>query len=483
MSHESNMHPVKKYQFDYAFAGGMILPSQMKTLMDCDVERLRIGSFGVVSLPIDAEDEQVAIAQGKDWGDALAKSAQHESRLMDISPEIYHSDFAEKWLKWANQLHEVGQSVMFPHYEIKAGTERVFSLDPHPDKRFSSLHKRTKIALIYGKHSEFGLYSYDLAFVIPDHGLGWDKVHVFAGGGGGIWGASEALAPRPADWLGLYSCEDAVKLSECLMQWNKEYGDWSNPRKRRLKSLIGVKGLDWLSEQIKTAGLSFRQGECPKFLSVGEQSYDEARNQLVVYVPRGVIDNQAQYPLFGALKEVATRLKKPVWITPQMNLLFHEDDASLVQEIRRLLPNKENPSSLKMEAMACRGFPMCKKAKASASTVLHTLTKLIDSLLAKENLNGHHLVFRISGCPNGCSRPMFAELALIGRKEAQYDLFIGGSPLGDRLAYRYKKAVPYDTLEEVLGKLFAQFAKERENESFGDWATRQQNKLQPAEKS
>lgn len=43
-------------------------------------------------------------------------------------------------------------------------------------------------------------------------------------------------------------------------------------------------------------------------------------------------------------------------------------------------------------------------------------------------------VVRVTGCPNGCSRPYMAEIALIGDGANSYQLWLGGSPAQTRLA-------------------------------------------------
>jgi sulfite reductase (ferredoxin) len=40
---------------------------------------------------------------------------------------------------------------------------------------------------------------------------------------------------------------------------------------------------------------------------------------------------------------------------------------------------------------------------------------------------------RMTGCPNGCSRPYTTEIGLVGRGKKSYDIHLGGEPVGIRL--------------------------------------------------
>jgi sulfite reductase (ferredoxin) len=76
----------------------------------------------------------------------------------------------------------------------------------------------------------------------------------------------------------------------------------------------------------------------------------------------------------------------------------------------------------------------------------------------------------MTGCPNGCSRPYAAELGIVGRTKKNYDIFVGGSPAGDRLARLLRADVALTEVPDLLRPLLADFARSSDGESFGDWA-------------
>ena len=79
----------------------------------------------------------------------------------------------------------------------------------------------------------------------------------------------------------------------------------------------------------------------------------------------------------------------------------------------------------------------------------------------------------MSGCPNGCSRPYVAEIALTGRAPGKYNLYVGGGFHGERLNTMIRENIGEATILEVLGEQFGRFARERQpGERFGDFIHR-----------
>ncbi len=463
------------YTFDYSFDGGWIHPGQLSLLLEYSRQDWRIMSFSTLSISVDAggddaspERDMHALAM------ELNRYARQSERGVDVSSLLLHGEYASKWEDFACRLNAIATSVSFPFYEIRHGQERIFSMAKDPAARFQALHKRNKISLETPPHHEFGLYSCDLAFVVPEGRQQDNVVHLFAGGGGGIFGGSPALAPRRASWLGLFTCDEALSVSKYLLELNETWGETANPRKRRLKSLFATRGEDWVHARLSEAGFRILTGHEPGFLSSGELSRAEEYNRGLLFVSGGKLADTPEYPLASFLTQLLPRLTYPLRITPQGNLRIHPEDAranrDLLHDFSTLYAEFASP--LRVASLACRGLPICKRAKALSSRILTSTSALLDNLLRPYGLAGVSLIFRISGCPNGCSRPLFAELSLVGRTKSTYDLFAGGSPRGDRAARLFRKAVRIDELPEVLSPLFREWAEARQEVpdlSFGDW--------------
>jgi sulfite reductase (NADPH) hemoprotein beta-component len=83
------------------------------------------------------------------------------------------------------------------------------------------------------------------------------------------------------------------------------------------------------------------------------------------------------------------------------------------------------------------------------------------------------ILLRLSGCPNGCSRPYLGEIALVGRGPGRYDLRLGADFRGQRLNQLHRENVDEPAILEALSPLFARYATERAiDEGFGDFLLR-----------
>jgi len=79
----------------------------------------------------------------------------------------------------------------------------------------------------------------------------------------------------------------------------------------------------------------------------------------------------------------------------------------------------------------------------------------------------------MTGCPNGCARPYIAEIGLVGKGPARYNLYLGGAFDGSRLSKLYAEDLGHDGIVAALDPLFAAYAKKRrKHERFGDFLIR-----------
>jgi sulfite reductase (ferredoxin) len=80
---------------------------------------------------------------------------------------------------------------------------------------------------------------------------------------------------------------------------------------------------------------------------------------------------------------------------------------------------------------------------------------------------------RTTGCPNGCARPYTAEIGIVGASLNMYSIYLGGTPLGTRLAQLFAQNVKREQIAGKLRPLFQRFREERNpSEGFGDFCHR-----------
>jgi sulfite reductase (NADPH) hemoprotein beta-component len=131
------------------------------------------------------------------------------------------------------------------------------------------------------------------------------------------------------------------------------------------------------------------------------------------------------------------------------------------------------PTAIARSAVACVALPTCALAMAEAERYLPGFLGALEPLLDKHGLREAPILLRVSGCPNGCSRPYLAEIALVGRAPGRYNLFVGGDHRGMRMNTLIRDNVTEPQILEALDPLLARYAAEREpEERFGDFLHR-----------
>jgi sulfite reductase (ferredoxin) len=124
-------------------------------------------------------------------------------------------------------------------------------------------------------------------------------------------------------------------------------------------------------------------------------------------------------------------------------------------------------------AMACPAIPTCGLAVAEAERALPGLIRKLAALLDELGLEDERISFRMSGCPNGCSRPYLGDVGFVGTTLGKYDVMLGGDFDGTRLNRVFAPNVPITEIPSLLRPLFESYRSDRRpNEGFGNWTDR-----------
>jgi sulfite reductase (NADPH) hemoprotein beta-component len=137
------------------------------------------------------------------------------------------------------------------------------------------------------------------------------------------------------------------------------------------------------------------------------------------------------------------------------------------------LDGYRHQSAIRRHAVACVALPTCGLAMAESERYVPELLPKLETLLDRHGLADAPILLRLSGCPNGCSRPYLGEIALVGRGPGRYDLRLGADFSGQRLNQIYRENIDEPVILAELEPLFARYASERDdNEGFGDYLLR-----------
>ena len=191
----------------------------------------------------------------------------------------------------------------------------------------------------------------------------------------------------------------------------------------------------------------------------------------------GRVKNSGGFQLKTALKEIAELVEGQFILTGNQNVIIanlSDIDKKVVNE--RLKANGVAPgkiSGLRKNSIACVALNTCPLAFAEAERYLPTLVSKIEGILDENQLGKEEIVIRMTGCPNGCGRPYLAEIGFVGKSLGHYNLYLGGSFVGDRLNTLYKETLNEEEILKELKPIIADYAENKKSkEHFGDFVIR-----------
>lgn len=380
---------------------------------------------------------------------------------------------------------------LLPHtrayHEIWLDEQRIVGADEsEPVYGPTYLPRKFKIGIAVPPVNDVDVYSQDLGFIaIVEQGvlLGYN---LLAGGGMGSTHGDARTYPRLADVLGFIRPEQLIPAAEAVLTTQRDFGNRSDRKLSRLKYTIDRLGLDAFRAEIeKRLGAALPPARAFEFSRNGDrfgwlQGFD-GRWHLTLRIESGRIKGAA----LDGLREIAKIHRGDFRLTPNQNLTIAGVDAGQRDAIDSLvanygLDNYRRGSALRRHALACVALPTCTLAMAEAERYLPDFLTRIEALLAKHALTDAPILLRISGCPNGCSRPYLGEIALVGKAPGRYNLHLGADFQGRRLNRMVHENIDEAGILAALEPLLADYADNRRSEErFGDFLLRQGHLPEP----
>ncbi|MGD0539422.1 MAG: NADPH-dependent assimilatory sulfite reductase hemoprotein subunit [Verrucomicrobiota bacterium] len=304
-----------------------------------------------------------------------------------------------------------------------------------------------------------------------------------AGGGMGRSHNNDATFPRVADVIGFLPPEKVVEVARAVLTIHRDFGDRSNRRHARLKYVLEDRGPQWFRAEIERR-LGFPLSEPAPFKferqgdAFGWHRQTDGRLFLGLFVETGRIGDREGWRLKTALREVVAAHQPEIHFTPANNVLLVNFDPASREAItatfaRHGVHLDAQGSLLRRASMACVALPTCGLALAESERVLPGLITRMEGVLAETGLAGEEITIRMTGCPNGCARPYMAEIGVVGKAPARYQVYLGGNESSTRLNRLWRDGVKDADLVGELRPLLARYAQQRlAGERFGDWCAR-----------
>ncbi|WP_372018463.1 assimilatory sulfite reductase (NADPH) hemoprotein subunit [Pseudoxanthomonas sp. 10H] len=389
--------------------------------------------------------------------------------------------------EWARRLSLEFLPRTRAYYEIWLDQEKLADSGEEEDPVYGKayLPRKFKMAVAVPPVNDVDIFANDfgLVAVVGDDG-GLAGFNVTIGGGMGAAHGDAKTYPRLADVIGFVAPDRAIAIAAAALAVQRDHGDRVERKHARFKYTIDDLGLDAVVSKMEAhAGFHLEPARPFHFEHNGDRfgwvEGEDGRWHLTLSLPSGRIADRPGTPHLTGLREIANVHRGEFRVTANQNLVIAGVPAGERKRIDALVHahalDRENgaPTALARTAMACVALPTCALAMAEAERYLPDFAAKLEPLLDRHGLREAPILLRISGCPNGCSRPYLGEIALVGKAPGRYNLMLGADHRGQRLNTLYRENITEGEILEALEPLFARYAGEREpDERFGDFLHR-----------
>jgi sulfite reductase (ferredoxin) len=370
------------------------------------------------------------------------------------------------------------------YHEIWLDGERQVSTETEePFYGSQYLPRKFKTGVALSTDNCIDVYSQDaglLAVLDQDRIRGFN---VLVGGGLGMTHNKGDTVARLAEPLGFVAEEHGAAAVREVAAIFRDHGNRRDRRHARLKYLINEWGIDRFREEFRKR-VSFALEPAitlptPTYLDhLGAHRTADGSWFYGVFIQSGRIADSDRQPLRTALRRVIERHQPGLALTGQQNLLFTsltEDTAREIEaELRQagVTPGPELTPA-RRHSMACPALPTCGLAVAESERSLPPLLDQLEVELTTLGLRDNPITIRMTGCPNGCARPYTADLAFVGRSLGLYQIYVGGSLAGDRVADLYLAQVKEPDLVTAIRPLLERWSSDGlPGEALGDFYQR-----------
>jgi sulfite reductase (NADPH) hemoprotein beta-component len=485
----AKLEPAYSFMIRTRLPGGVCTPAQWLAL-DGLAGRYGNGTLRLTSRQafqlhgvIKTDLKQTIAAMNAALVDSIAACGDVNRNVL-ASPNPVESALHADVHRWAVRLSELLLPRTRAYHEIWLDGEKVAGGEEvEPIYGSTYLPRKFKAAIVVPPQNDVDVFAHDLGFIaIVEHG-GLVGFNLTVGGGLGATHGDPATYPRLADLLGFLVPEQLLAVAEAVVTIQRDHGDRSERKHARLKYTIADRGIDWFRAELeRRTGFTLAPPRPFRFIGSGDRfgwiEGTDGRWHLTLRIESGRVADRGDRRLRSGLARIAAVHRGDFRLTPNQNLIVAGVPPgerwrldALVAGYGMYLYQTARP--LALDALACVALPTCPLAMAEAERYLPAATAALDALMQKHGVGGEPLLFRISGCPNGCSRPYLAEIALVGKAPGRYNLHIGGGRDGTRLNRLYRENVDEEGALAALDPLIAAWAQDREaGEAFGDFLHR-----------
>jgi len=346
------------------------------------------------------------------------------------------------------------------------------------------LPRKFKFGIAVPPYNDIDVFAQDFGLIaIFDERHQLQGFNLAPGGSMGATAGDAKTYPALADLIGYVPKEHLLETCWHAVAVQRDFGDRGERKHARLKYTIDDRGLQWFRDELQSRlPFGIEPPRPYRFEHHGDRfgwvETGDGRWHLTLRIPSGRLIDTPDRPRQSGMREIARIHQGEFRMTCDQNVVIAnvaaKDKDAIDALVRRYgLDDHVGASGLRLHALACVALPTCGLAMAESERYLPTLLGKLEALLERHGLREEPIHLRMSGCPNGCSRPYMGEIGLVGRAVGKYDLRLGADHAGERLNALYRENVGEDVILAALDGLFGRFAAERTaGEHFGDFLAR-----------
>ena len=407
---------------------------------------------------------------------AYPAARQLADEIADVlSPEAGEASYLELWID-GDLSYRINPSRMVKAARSRQRDVGVFSgSDDEPLYGDTYLPRKFKVAVTVPGDNSVDLLTQDIGLVAFTDATGaLIGCNVYVGGGMGRTHNKEETFARIADPLGYVAADDVLDLVQSILALQRDHGDRQIRRHARMKYLVHDRGVSWFKSELTQ---NYFRGELKSLRNEPKAKLTDylgwhRQQPGIWFVGIPLLCGRLEGAFKAGLREIVDRYQLELRLTPNQDVLLCNIGSSQRNSVRDALSNlgiktPEAPPPLARHAIACPALPTCGLAITESERILPRVLERLDAQLSRLEIE-KSLLFRMTGCPNGCARPYMAELALVGSGVNQYQLWLGGSANLQRLAKPFLQRMPLDELESTLEPLFVSWKQAGGRRGFGD---------------
>jgi sulfite reductase (NADPH) hemoprotein beta-component len=486
---KQKLEPLHNVMLRARLPGGVITPKQWLVIDKFAQEKTIYGSirlttrqtfqFHGVLKPNVKPMHQLLNASGID---SIATAGDVNRNVLCTSNPIESEVHKEAW-DWATKISEHLLPKTNAYAEIWLNGEKVESTEEdEPILGSNYLPRKFKTTVVIPPQNDVDVHANDLNFVAIAKNGKLVGFNVLVGGGLAMTHGDHSTFPRKADDFGFIALKDTLAVAAAVVTTQRDWGNRVNRKNAKTKYTLERVGVDNFKAEVeKRSNTQFAPSKPYEFTSRGDRfgwvEGIDGKHHLTLFIENGRILDFPNKPLKTGCAEIAKIHQGDFRLTANQNLIVAGVPANQKQAIEDIAIKHglldKTTSNQRKDSMACVSLPTCPLAMAESERYLPAAVTELETILAKYGLEDESIIYRVTGCPNGCGRAMLAEIGLVGKGPNKYNLHLGGNREGTRIPRMYRENILDTEIMAILDELIGRWSKDRyTGESFGDFVVR-----------